>query len=63
METDEPHDPLHIGALGVNGILVETEHIADFIEELWLLTSRYVQHIRFPSRLLEAQIPSFCIFA
>jgi hypothetical protein len=33
VETGEPYDPLHIGALGVNGVVVETEHLADFIEE------------------------------
>ena len=30
METDESYDPLHIGSLGVNGVVVETEHVADF---------------------------------
>jgi hypothetical protein len=28
---------------------METEHLADFIAEFWLLTSRRVRHIRSPS--------------
>ena len=48
VETDEPYDPLHIGALGVNGVVVETEHLADFIEEFGLLTSRRVRQRRSP---------------
>jgi hypothetical protein len=49
VETDESYDPLHIGSLGVNGVVVETEHLADVIEEFWLLTSRRVRHRRPPS--------------
>ena len=49
VETDEPYDPIHIGALGVHGVVVETEHLADFIEELGLLTSRRIRHRRSPS--------------
>jgi hypothetical protein len=39
METDEPYDPLHRGALGVHGAVVVTEYLRDFIEEfgLWIL--------------------------
>jgi hypothetical protein len=48
METDEPYDPIHIGVLGVNGVVVETEHLSDFIEEFWLLTCRRVRHTRSP---------------
>ena len=44
METDEPYDPIHIGSLGVNGIVVETEHLSDLVEELRSLTSRRVRH-------------------
>jgi hypothetical protein len=32
-----------IGSLGVNGVVVETEHLADFIAEFWLLTSPHVR--------------------
>ncbi len=46
VETSEPYDPLHIGALGVHGVVVATEHLADFIEECWWLTSRHVRHIK-----------------
>ena len=48
VETDKPDDPLHRGALGMNGVGVETEHRADFIAEFGLLTSRRVRHRRFP---------------
>jgi len=33
MEIDEPSAPLPRGALGVHGVVVETEPLADFIEE------------------------------
>jgi hypothetical protein len=49
VEMDELYDPLYIGTLGVYGVAVETEHLADVIEELWGLTSGRVKHIRFPS--------------
>jgi hypothetical protein len=48
VETDEPYDPIHRGALGMNGVVVETEHRADCIAEFGWLTSRRVRHIRFP---------------
>lgn len=32
--------------LGVNGIMVETEHSTDFVGEFWLLTLCGVGHIR-----------------
>jgi hypothetical protein len=48
VETDEPDDPLRIGALGVNGVVVQTEHLSHFIEELWLLASCCVRQTRFP---------------
>ncbi len=44
VETDESYDPIHIGALGVNGVVVQTEDLSGFIEELWLLTSGRVRH-------------------
>jgi hypothetical protein len=46
VEPDESDDPLHIGTLGVNGVMVETEHPTDIIEEFRLLTSLRVRHIR-----------------
>ena len=49
VETPEPDDPLHRGALGVDGGVMETEHRADCIEKFWLLTSRRVRHRRSPS--------------
>jgi hypothetical protein len=38
VETDKPNDPVHIGSLGVNGVAVQTEHLADLIEEFWVVT-------------------------
>ena len=49
VETDESDDPLHIGALGVNGVVVETEHLAHFIKEFRWLTSCCVRHTSVPS--------------
>ena len=48
VETDEPYDPLHRGALGMNGGMVQTEHRVDCIEELGLLPSRRVRPRRSP---------------
>jgi hypothetical protein len=48
VETNESYDPLHIGVLGVDGVVVETEYRMDFLEEFWWLTSRWVRHIRTP---------------
>jgi hypothetical protein len=47
--TDEPYYSRHRGVLGVDGVVVQTEHLADVIEEFWWLTSRCVRHIRSPS--------------
>jgi len=49
VETDESYDPLRIGSLGVNGVVVQTKHLSDVIEEFWWLTLRRVRHIRSPS--------------
>ena len=49
VETDASYDPLPRGALGVHGVVVETEHLTDFTEECWWLTSRRVRPIRAPS--------------
>ena len=35
----------------MNRVVVETEHVADFIEEFQLLTSRSVGHIELPTEL------------
>ena len=40
-------------ALGMNGIVTETERRTDFIERLWLLTPCYIRHIRARSRRFE----------
>ena len=40
-------------ALGMNGIVAETEHRTDFIVRLWLLISCYIRHIRARSRRFE----------
>jgi len=53
VETDESDDPLHIGALGVDGVVVEPEYRTDFLEGFWRLTSRGVRHIRTPSQCPE----------
>ncbi len=47
--TDEPDDPIHRGALGVHGVVVETEHLSDCLEECWWLTARRVRYTRSPS--------------
>ena len=41
------------GALGINGIVAETEHHPDFIVRLWLLTPYYIRPIRARSRRFE----------
>jgi hypothetical protein len=53
VKPDEADDPLHLRALGMNGVVVETGHGTDFIEEFWLLTSCRVRPIRAPSWRLE----------
>jgi len=49
VEPDEPDDPLHIGSLGMNGVVVPTEHLSHVIEEFGWLIFRLVRHIRSPS--------------
>jgi len=49
VEPDEPDDPCHIGSLGMNGVVVPTEHLSHVIEEFGLLTSRRGRH-RIPPR-------------
>jgi hypothetical protein len=44
VETDEPDEPLHRGALGVHGGVVQTEHLVHVIEEFGLLTSHRGRH-------------------
>ena len=50
VETNEADDPLHIGALGVDGVVMEAEYRPDFLEECWWLTSGGVRPIRTPSQ-------------
>jgi hypothetical protein len=38
VETNKPHDPVHVGSPGANGVVVQTEYLSDLIEEFWLLT-------------------------
>jgi hypothetical protein len=45
VETDESYEPLHRGALGVHGVVVQTEHLVHVIEEFGLLISRRGRHI------------------
>jgi hypothetical protein len=49
VETDESYDPFYIGSLGVDGVMLQTEHLSHFIEEFWWLTSCHGGHRRFPS--------------
>ncbi len=42
VETGEPYDPLHIGALGVYGVVVETEHLS--VETYALAMQLYAYH-------------------
>jgi hypothetical protein len=46
VETDESHNPFHIGSLSVDGVVVQPEHVPHFIEEFWWLTSCRVRHRR-----------------
>jgi hypothetical protein len=34
VKPNKPHDPVHIGALGMNGVMVEAEDLADFVEQV-----------------------------
>jgi hypothetical protein len=49
VETGEPFAPFHIGALGMIGVVVQTEYLAYFIEQFRGLTSSRVRHTRVPS--------------
>jgi hypothetical protein len=49
VEPDESDDPLHRGAFSVHGVVVQTEHLSDAIEEFWSLTSYRIRHTRSPS--------------
>jgi len=33
VKTNKPHDPVHVGSLGVNGVVVQTEYLSDLIKE------------------------------
>jgi hypothetical protein len=45
VETSKPYDPVHVGSLGVNGIVVQVEYLSDLIEEFWLLSFCRIRHI------------------
>src|SRR5688572_14690265 len=45
VEADESCDPLHRGALGGHGVLVQTEHRVNFIAECGFWVSRRVRPI------------------
>jgi hypothetical protein len=49
VETGKPFDPFHRGALGMNGVVVQTEYLAYFIEQFGGVTSSRVRHTRVPS--------------
>jgi hypothetical protein len=38
VKMSEPGNPVHIGSLGVDGIVVKTEHLSDFLQEFGRLT-------------------------
>jgi hypothetical protein len=46
VETNKPNDPVQIGSLSVNGVVVQTEYLSDLIKEFWLLTFCRIRHIR-----------------
>ena len=39
VETDVAHDPLQVGSLGMNRVVVQAEHLSDLIEKFWRLTA------------------------
>ena len=41
-----------IRVVGMNGIVLETEHLADFLEQFWLLTFPRARHERSSLRCL-----------
>jgi hypothetical protein len=45
VETDEPDDPLHRGALRVHGVVVEKEHLSHVIEQVGVWISGRGKHI------------------
>ena len=47
VETNEPHDPVHVGSFGVNGVVVQAEYLSDLIESLDLSFCQ-IRHIRLP---------------
>ncbi len=46
VESNELYNPLHLGSLGMHGVVGETAHLVDVIEKCWLLTSRRARHIQ-----------------
>lgn len=47
--TAESYDPIHLGSLDVRGVVTETEHLADFIEEVEVLSFRRIRYRKPPS--------------
>jgi len=45
VETDVAHDPLQVGSLGMNRVVVHAENLSDLLEKCWLLTSGRARHI------------------
>lgn len=41
--TAESYDPIYLGPLGVRGVVAETEHLADFIEEVEMSSFRRIR--------------------
>jgi hypothetical protein len=58
VETNKPYNPVHVGTLGVNGVMVQTEYLPDLIEEFWLLTFCRVRHIKVHNDSLRSLIMS-----
>jgi len=54
MEADEADNPIDIRTFSMNGVVVEAEDMADFIEQFWLLTSYGVRHMKSPLRRCES---------
>jgi hypothetical protein len=48
VEMNKPHDPVHVGSFGVNGVVVQAKYLSHLIKEFWLLTFCRIRHIRPP---------------
>jgi hypothetical protein len=45
VETALAHDPLQVGSLGMNRVVVQAEHLTDLIEKFWRLPTGRARHI------------------